>query len=296
MVNQLIEIIKSAWFAILLTLIGIFLTILYYRWSKREKRPRYLRRSVVIVRNAKKTIPALTVHHRGHSADIDNLSATVFWFWNEGAETIHGNDIAQADQLRIIASKDVKILGASVLGTNNFASTPNIDYQKTENQVLLTFDYLDRNQGVAIEVLHTGTSGQAVAMRGTIKGGGPVVEQGSGSGAVGVKAMPMRRSTFFAFLVSIVIGFGSLSWITYVIIMEEPKRAVVLVDGKYYVETQNTQVVNDEDGKLVVRQGKKVLIPIVLFTMCPSIAVGYVLYQQRKDGVPKGLEQYGDYI
>jgi hypothetical protein len=159
---------------VLAIIIGGAFSYVIYRWQRRDKRPRYSLRNVIIVRNAKSTFPTLTVHYKGVGENLDNLSVAVVVVWNDGRETIDGKDITTADPLAIVASGDVRILGASVIGGNNLPSKPRCDFVKAENRVLITFDYLDYGHGLVLEVLHTGTADDAISVQGTFKGCGKI--------------------------------------------------------------------------------------------------------------------------
>lgn len=70
-------------------------------------------------------------------------------FWNKGALTIQQRDLSDADPLRLEIQGKGRILSATLLSVNNIASRPLLTLPMGE-RVLVTFDYLDPEQGFVI--------------------------------------------------------------------------------------------------------------------------------------------------
>jgi hypothetical protein len=103
---------------------------------------------------------------------IENLTVTKVAFWNAGKETIHSNDIASADPLVVKIKNDHEMLNAKVTYSKNPANQFSISDIKNQKQFTLQFDYLDKDEGAIIQILHTGISGEDIDVTGTVKGVG----------------------------------------------------------------------------------------------------------------------------
>lgn len=90
--------------------------------------------------------------------------------WNKGNKTLNKDDISKRTGLSIKKSNEEgKILDSFITyqtKTANAAHLINLD----ENTIGLGFEYLDQNDGIVIEVLHTGEEGDYLELVGDIKG------------------------------------------------------------------------------------------------------------------------------
>jgi hypothetical protein len=172
-VEQLKDIVQHPLFGILSflgTILGVILAIIFYRVSKREKKPYWSIGSNNLIEGFSSQVPGLEISYNNQK--VENLTVSKIVFWNDGKETIHGTDIAEADPLQIIARGNVKILDIKVLKTNSEPSRfCNPDDSELQSS-FVTFDFLDKNQGGIIQVIHTGTSSMDISLKGTLKGAG----------------------------------------------------------------------------------------------------------------------------
>jgi hypothetical protein len=145
----------------LLGLIGVLATIFAYIKQRRVKRLSYSVQSTSFIRDYKSTIPRLDVTYDGRT--IQNLTITTFLIWNSGTETIDNADIANADPLQFIPDEDSTILYCEVAAMSLPANRVSITSNK------LSFDYLDKDEGAVVKILHTGIS-SSVQFFGTLKG------------------------------------------------------------------------------------------------------------------------------
>lgn len=147
--------------SITLGLIGILVT---YKYSYKEKVPKYAIRNITLVSGS---FPDLEVHYKGHGPDIPNFSVAYIAFWNAGKETIDKKDIVE---LGIKIKEGSVFLDTTVIQMNKPETKFRCSMSKDKNYISLTFDYLDYNQGAVIEILHTSTSIRDIQLTGTIKG------------------------------------------------------------------------------------------------------------------------------
>lgn len=110
---------------------------------------------------------------RGFSAFFDkkpiaNLTKTSLIILNNGNTTIEGSDITKISPLQIKTdSVKTKILKISVIYSSKREN--NLILKDSPNNEI-TFDYLDKNHGGILEILHTGTKDENIIFDGTIKG------------------------------------------------------------------------------------------------------------------------------
>jgi hypothetical protein len=162
---------KNPWLTLVgfaIGLIGFILGIVFYFKSKKDKIPRYSLWSINIVRDLEAKIKGLKVAYE--EVEVANLTLSKVAFWNAGRETIHKQDIAAAEPLAIKLKNESRILDVKILfqktPANNFSITTNED----KKQVLLSFDYIDKDEGTVIQFLHTGKSSEDIEVVGKIKG------------------------------------------------------------------------------------------------------------------------------
>ncbi|MCZ7363103.1 MAG: hypothetical protein O8C58_07200, partial [Candidatus Methanoperedens sp.] len=103
---------------------------------------------------------------------IENLTATKIAFWNAGNVTISSNDFASKKPFTIKV-KECKILrtepytvsvktGYKILDVKKLYYNPinqvEIKCSKDKSQIKINFEYLAKNEGAIIQLLHTGKS------------------------------------------------------------------------------------------------------------------------------------------
>ncbi len=154
------------------TIVAVPLAFIFYLRSKKEKLPRYAVRSNNIIKGAKAVIPALTVHFQGHGEPIENLTVSKVVFWNAGRETIRKQDVVKPQGIVLKVKDGYKILHAEIIQRN--ASENNFDTTSSQDktQATLTFEYIDRNEGVVIQIFHTGLKDEDIEVVGKIMAAG----------------------------------------------------------------------------------------------------------------------------
>jgi hypothetical protein len=79
-------------------------------------------------------------------------------------------DVAPTDPLRIEAKDSHKILQAEIVYTRTKANNFSVNLSAEHNFVSIKFDYFHTNEGIVIDLYHTGASGEEINLFGTIKG------------------------------------------------------------------------------------------------------------------------------
>lgn len=139
----------------------------FYVKSIRNKEPVCSIKSNNLISGSVSTLDKLLIEYNNQR--IQNLTVSKILFYNRGSETISKQDIQTINPL-IISSDTCNIMDASLLQanypSNNFSVTRKIE---TED-VFIDFDYIDKNQGAVIQIIHTGLSSEDLNINGDIKG------------------------------------------------------------------------------------------------------------------------------
>jgi hypothetical protein len=163
----------NPWWGFLGCIIAIFATalaIIFYYKGKKVKLPCYAVRSSNIVSNLVSKIETLEMLYAGKP--IENLTVTKLLFWNAGRDTIDYRDVASADPLRVHAKESCKILDAKILYEKKRANKFSITNSSNQSCISIQFDYMDKDEGAVIQLIHTGKSSDDIKVTGTIKGAG----------------------------------------------------------------------------------------------------------------------------
>ena len=150
-------------------LFGIIVSIIIYYCSKRIQKPRYKKLSSIITEEMISKNSSIHIQHGKKT--LERLSITKVAFWNDGI-TLTNEIIASKSPFRIELKEDnAQILEAYI----SYAEEENDVSCKIINDVnLITicFDYLSKNQGFVIKVLHTGSGSKALNVKGLMKNSG----------------------------------------------------------------------------------------------------------------------------
>lgn len=88
---------------------------------------------------------------------VSKLSSTNFVIWNSGNKVISKGSLETIDPLRIDVASDARILRHEIKIINN--PTCNFSVKPDESGLSLTlhFDFLEKNDGLHLQILHTGS-------------------------------------------------------------------------------------------------------------------------------------------
>jgi hypothetical protein len=167
--NSIRELLNPGWVSSLVGLAGLVAAILIYRASLVGARPVYQLRALRLLGPDEKALPEeVEVRFKGQA--VDRLTKTHIVFWNSGKALVRGSDIVKDDLLRCEFSEGSRVLEARVLKvtppTNKFGAETD---SNVPSKVVLTFDYLDPNDGAVVEILHTDTK-RYPDIKGTVRG------------------------------------------------------------------------------------------------------------------------------
>jgi len=174
-VSQLVEwLSKNPWvtmISLVTGILGVVLAIVFYFKSQKVKSPLYVSKTTNIIKGLTNRIKELEIRYGGQS--IENLSVTRIAFWNGGSDTIESTDVPASDPIRAEVRSGCIILEARVARVSNEANRFGIRIED-HTLVRIIFDYVDKNDVAVISILHTGTSGKDIQIRGKVKGAAPL--------------------------------------------------------------------------------------------------------------------------
>lgn len=169
-IENLFSLLGQSWVGTALSIIAIPLAIVTYILSRRRTKMAYVHLGEHLLGSDSDSLPSeIVVQYRDIS--IPRLTRSVLIIWNNGENTLSGTDIVEKDPLRLAVGMDGRILSVSVLKT----SRPVNDFRVISppafwtNEAPLSFDFLDKNDGAVIEVLHT-SSNRTPSLLGTMRG------------------------------------------------------------------------------------------------------------------------------
>ena len=136
--------------------------------GKEKKEISYIVNTHEIVQAGKNMIPEFQISYRGQT--IDDLTVTRFAIWNSGNRLLNSNDIVDTKPLSITSNDDgPDILDASIIKRSEESNKFTID-KKSAHCAELQFDYIDKQDGIIVQILHTGSS-KNISLSTLIKGG-----------------------------------------------------------------------------------------------------------------------------
>lgn len=156
---------SMALISLIITIISVFLCILFHRKSIKKKKPTYCARTINVVKDGIIKIEAIEILFKGKR--VEGLSMTEIAVWNAGKETINSSDVANNDMFMIELDGDGQILDYEIIYVNNKANA--FEVRKFGKKSLaVIFDYFDYNEGFIVRLYHTGANIPLV--RGAFKG------------------------------------------------------------------------------------------------------------------------------
>ena len=150
-------------------LLGVAATAIVYYLGKNTKKPGYVIKTMVVLNEkSAQTIKDLDIRVLG--APIKNLALTKIAFLNAGRKTINKDDLAKP--IIITVKRPTELLRWGVLYQSEENNCLAFDSVKDNDQsgVRITFDYLDKNDGFVLMLVHTGNTNDDFTLEGKIKG------------------------------------------------------------------------------------------------------------------------------
>lgn len=152
---------------LILAILGIAFSAYFYFKSKKSKRPIYIVKTNSLVKESINQVDSVQILFANNK--IANLSVTKIAFWNDGKDTINNTDIAKNDPIKIQIKPDFEILEAKILYSKNESNDFRITLSKDRKFISINFDYFDFEEGIVLQLFHTGSQSSDITVTGTIK-------------------------------------------------------------------------------------------------------------------------------
>lgn len=182
----------------LITVLSLCYAIYCQQKNKEKKEFSYWKQSVSLIMKKKSKNDKLSVCYDGQQ--IEDLAVSKFIIWNSGNKSLSENDMVASKELTITCLDDHVILDMELIAqteeTNRF-SINLIDNHTAK----IYFDYADENDGIVLQIIHTGTE-RDLKLECKIKGGKPIRNVGN------ITPLPrFQRTTRLKKVLSVVLAF-----------------------------------------------------------------------------------------
>ena len=154
-------------FEIIIGALGLVASFIFR--NRRIKRISWVSNNRNIVQDFSSKLDELTIVYRNQP--VDTLSTAKVAIWNDGTEPLKGEDIVRANPPRIVLNGDAKILHAKLLDQNNDDSQMTTELAEDGKQLTLDWYYLDKNDGMVVQIIHTGANDRDIMLAGKLIGG-----------------------------------------------------------------------------------------------------------------------------
>lgn len=151
-----------------LGMIGLVTGYIFYRKSVRIKEPIIAIRNNNLFQNFSSKLKGLEISFNSHT--VESLTVTKAVFWNNGSETINKSDIVNEEPLRFDVRQGLKILDVQIIATNNPTNKFSCRISPDQSRATFEFEYIDKDDGVVIQLIHTGIDISDISLYGKIKG------------------------------------------------------------------------------------------------------------------------------
>jgi hypothetical protein len=153
--------------SLLLGISGLILSFYFYSKSKKSRKPVFIIRTINLIKESLNKIETVNILYGTNK--IDNLSISKIAFWNDGRETINSTDIASLAPICVVISSEYEILDAEIIFQKNVANNFQISISDDRKSVNVNFEYFDFEEGIVLQIAHTGNSSNEIDITGTVK-------------------------------------------------------------------------------------------------------------------------------
>lgn len=261
-------------------IIGLFLAIYSLAIqikSAKKKEPVYIIRSRNLIRDSIAQYQNLSVLYS--NKQVKSFTVSKVLFYNKGSDIINREDIVIHDQIKIVPVDNVKILGSRVLQTTKSANQFNAIFKKTQNCVLMNFEYLAKDDGAVIEVMHTGVSSADLLITGVIKDVQQIKRM-----SVSRKSIDFLGNFLFEGRYRFLLPVGIATYLLLVICVSIWQIVSIDTLNAYRHLLGLTRDVS------VIEGVTNLIITFIMSVLFASVLVPF--YRSRMKSAPKGLEIY----
>nr|DAZ72511.1 MAG TPA: hypothetical protein [Caudoviricetes sp.] len=172
--------VENEWYnliSLLLAIVSIITGIFFYYKSKRIKQPTYAIKTSKLITEKIGCISNMDILYSGNK--INNLSITKIALWNAGKDTINKEDIASSAPLTVQINPKYRILDCSIIYQKDERNNFDIEISKDKTNVLINFEYFDYEEGIVLQIFHTGNTSDDISIEGKIKSVKTITRKGT---------------------------------------------------------------------------------------------------------------------
>lgn len=156
-----------------LGVIGLVLSVLFYRWQLNHALPTANISGTTWLNLGKTTREGLKVEF--HGVPISRLSSTTLTFWNAGKIALRADDYSEFDPLRLTVAEGIDLFQVVVEKTDPKElvlpiETIRIGKDDTDRSIPLAFDFLKPGEGFKLRFTHSGNPFTAIKLNGRFSG------------------------------------------------------------------------------------------------------------------------------
>jgi hypothetical protein len=142
--------------SLFVSIICLLLAIIFYYFPSDRKSIQYSIQNYPLLKDYIQNIDGLQILLYGN--DIKNLTVSNIAIWNDGRSIIERGDVPQKNPLMVkLLSHDEEIITVKILHQTNIGNDVSVEL-KDNNCAIIDFEYIDRNDGFILQVIHTGNS------------------------------------------------------------------------------------------------------------------------------------------
>lgn len=156
----MIEFLTSNYFGIIIGLISLIISI-YTLVKDLPAKSTYTTMTKCFINDNISQYDKISLKYDGE--DIPRFSITTLVFWNGGKKSLKKDDYKGVTP-KITAKGDYRILDYSKLDVCSDDNFVNFEFLFENNELTISFDRIRKNQGFAIEILHTGETSKDLSI------------------------------------------------------------------------------------------------------------------------------------
>lgn len=151
---------------LILAVIGIVLTFYFYYKSNKRKEPLYCIVTNNLITESIPRINKFSILYSG--LEIKNLSISRIAIWNKGKEPIRASDIAVNAPITVKIDDKFQILDCNIIFKKHKVNDFKTKISNDKKSIIVSFDYFDFEEGLIMEVFHTGNTSNDLQVNGKI--------------------------------------------------------------------------------------------------------------------------------
>ncbi|MNR79916.1 hypothetical protein D3C72_106270 [compost metagenome] len=150
--KPILEVLNPGWVGSILGIVGILIGVCLYFVGRKVAKPRVDIQTTMLVGSDASLLPdEVGITYQGKS--VPRLSRSIIRFWNSGSDVLDGSAIAAADPIRIVIPNGTAFLSVRLSKVLRLSNQIALSVEKSV--IVITFDYLNPNDGFIVETLHT---------------------------------------------------------------------------------------------------------------------------------------------